>query len=173
MCLFTLIREGAERKEKLNEDLKMLIPNSFQATIFPLSINFIDQEKVIALLKEKMQKFATTFMKQQQFATGVKIFPFDNRVVSLHLIVIRIEKVGLKEQKDDDSDDATTDEVGPSKMDQPPAGKKDKAAAADAETADKPPKQDKINLFKKKRGPQSDNPQAGGGSGPKIPLKKK
>ena len=41
----------------------MLIPNSFQATIFPLSVNFIDLEKVIALLKEKMQKFATTFMK--------------------------------------------------------------------------------------------------------------
>ena len=61
--VFNVIREGQERKEKLNQDLKMLIPNSFQATIFPLSVNFIDLEKVIALLKEKMQKFATTFMK--------------------------------------------------------------------------------------------------------------
>ena len=92
--------------------------------------------------------------------------------MSLHVIVIRIEKVGLKEQKDSDSDEATADEPGPSKNNQPPAGKKDKVSPADADTSDKPPKQDKINLFKKKRGPQSDNPQAGG-AGPKIPLKKK
>jgi len=64
---------------------------------------------VIALLKDKMNKFATTFMKQQQFAIGVKIFPFDNRVVSLHLIVVRIEKVGLKERHSED-EEATADE---------------------------------------------------------------
>jgi len=36
-------------------------------------------------------------------------------------------------------------------------GKKEKAVA-EAETADKPAKQEKINLFKKKRGAQADNP---------------
>ena len=81
-----------------------MIPKGFTAKIEPLSLNYVDQEKIIALLQDKMKKFATQFMKQQQFAIGVKIFPFDNRVVSLHLIVVRIEwnPKGADDEDDDD-----------------------------------------------------------------------
>lgn len=80
-------------KEKLIEDLKTLIPPSYQARIQPLSLNSIEEELIVSLIHTKMEQFIKTFMKKQQFAFGMKIFPFDNRVVSMHLVVIRIEEV--------------------------------------------------------------------------------
>ena len=105
-----------------------------------------------------MGKFATQFMKQQQFAIGVKIFPFDNRVVSLHLIVVRIEK-GTMDQNEDDDDGV---------QDRKPAAESKKAEPEESKG------KEKINLFKKKKGGESkDNPQGGSfDPGPKIPLKK-
>lgn len=46
-------------KEKLKEQLRSLIPTSFQASIYPISVNFQDQEKVIALVKDKTSDFCT------------------------------------------------------------------------------------------------------------------
>ena len=105
-----------------------------------------------------MDKFATQFMKNQQFAIGVKIFPFDNRVVSLHLIVVRIEKGGFSLEDDDD------DPV----QGRPPSDRKK------ADPAEEQKGKEKINLFKKKKGgDQNDNPQGGSfDPGSKIPLKK-
>lgn len=94
-------------------------------------------------MQAKMERFVTTFMKKQQFAVGVKIFPFDNRVVSLHLVVIRIEYVNEGERETEDDEPAEA---------QKQAGKKDKAAP---ETQTGAP--EKINLFKKKKG-EGDNP---------------
>jgi len=56
-------QDAIELRERLQGQLNTLIPSSFSATIFPLSINYVDQEKIIALMLDKMDKFATTFMK--------------------------------------------------------------------------------------------------------------
>jgi len=89
---------------ELKENLKTLIPATFQGTLHPISINFIDQEKVIALLKEKTKDFSTAQNQKQQFSIAVKIYPFTNRVVSLHIILLRVEKVaGLTNEEDEES----------------------------------------------------------------------
>ena len=73
-----------------------LIPKTFQASIFPISINFQDMEKVVALVKQKTQDFCTASSSKQQFAVGIKIFPFINRVVSLQIVLIRVEKINTQ-----------------------------------------------------------------------------
>ena len=85
--------------------MRSLIPEGFQASIFPLSINFHDMEKVIALVKDKTADFCTQFSNQQQFSVGVKIFPFDNRVISLQILLIRVEKQNSNRSPDEMDDD--------------------------------------------------------------------
>ena len=97
--------QEAERKEALKEELRSLIPEGFQATLFPLSINFHDMEKVIALVKDKTGDFCTQFSNQQQFSVGVKIFPFDNRVISLQILLLRVEKQNSNRSPDEMDDD--------------------------------------------------------------------
>ena len=97
--------EQAEKKEALKDELRGLIPEGFQATLFPLSINFHDMEKVIALVKDKTGDFCTQFSSQQQFSVGVKIFPFDNRVISLQILLIRVEKQNSNRSPDEMDDD--------------------------------------------------------------------
>lgn len=82
-----------------------MIPSSFQASIFPISINFQDMEKVVALVKQKTAErdWCTQINTKQQFAVGVKIFPFINRVVSVQIVLIRIEKANNNQQKDKDN----------------------------------------------------------------------
>ncbi len=90
---------------KLRDELCKLIPVSFDAAIFPMSVNFVDQEKVIALFKDKSQAFCTAFKNHQQFSLGIKIFPFDNRVVSVHILVLRMEKTNIHDGGSDEEED--------------------------------------------------------------------
>ena len=61
---------------------------------------------MIALFKDKTSTFCTAFKNCQQFSVGIKIFPFDNRVVSVHILVLRMEKANLLDDSMDDIDEA-------------------------------------------------------------------
>ena len=47
------------------------------------------------MVREKSQRFCTNYSSHQQFSVRVKIFPFDNKVVSIHILIMRIEKTSL------------------------------------------------------------------------------
>lgn len=145
--------EQAERKEALKEELRGLIPEGFQATLFPLSINFHDMEKVIALVKDKTGDFCTQFSNQQQFSVGVKIFPFDNRVVSLQILLIRVEKQNSNRSPDEMDDDVMAMMATQAGIEEEPlSGRKD-------------------GKSNKKGGDQLDNPQGGFDASGNIKLK--
>jgi len=42
--------DSEELKAKLTDELKTLIPTSYSATISPLSLNFVDQERIVSLM---------------------------------------------------------------------------------------------------------------------------
>ena len=105
-----------DKKETLETNLRTLIPNNFQASIFPISINFQDLEKVVALVKQKTAEngidFCTQINTKQQFAVGVKIFPFDNRVVSVQIVLIRIEKANTSKADNENQMEGTMTKGG-------------------------------------------------------------
>lgn len=133
--------------------MKSLLPSTYQGSIYPISINFVDQEKVIALVKERTHEFCTVLAANQQFSVRVKIFPFTNRVNSLHILLLRTEAIGKQGDQQEEEEAAMYEET---KTAERGGGAKDGAG--------------------KKRGASSqvDNPQ-GGNFDPNqnIPLKKK
>ena len=107
------------------------------------------------MFKVRAEAFCTQLVNQQHFAIGLKIFPLDNRVVSVHIIILRIEKGIVLDRHEEEEDHVPEDQVnGTNKIDQdikPVAtGKKDKLRAEKASPT-------KVNLFKHKR-VQMNNP---------------
>ena len=68
------------------------MPVDWLCKIQPISINFTDQEKVIALVKDKANDLCVDYVSKQMFAFAIKIFPFTNKVCSCHIVIMRIER---------------------------------------------------------------------------------
>jgi len=112
-------------------------------------------EKVIALVKDKTGDFCTQFSNQQQFSVGVKIFPFDNRVISLQILLIRVEKQNSNRSPDEMDEDvmAMMATQAGIEEEQPASGRKGGGKS------------------NKKGGDQLDNPQGGFDASANIKLK--
>ena len=107
----------------------------------------------------------TSFSNSQQFSVAVKIFPFENRVVSVHILILRVEKHLIKQLEDGE------DEPGQPGIEEETRG----GVPSKSTTAAK-----KVASAKKQQADEPDKTQAGsssskllqGGTG-NIPLKKR